>query len=961
MKHGRGSTMGHRLGLCLGVALVAAWTAGPPASAWMVNVDVEWIPVDGAKDFDMILDGHALITGGGKSSVTNPFPNPNIQQRVVSGGVPNVTASGVRFIGIDMGDPVPNACGGTCYHFGVFGDRQPTPPKIKSLYWTDGSGANIGWVPAPSVSFAHLGGDEVRVTVSNETTNAITVSQVGYRKLAIDSFSLQHLNRTLMPPGSFTAATGTCGGSAALAPGGSCEFNVSGVALGDDLVVFVESNPDPAPEVANPTGMWVAWHSGTYIPARKAYLGRIALRAIDPETRSLDPEITRFDMVAKTPFDEIAPVVGAPARFLSVRRNLYSPGSTKGGEGSGFSAFAFDLMLSTTGPGGMKLSYLRTDGRDAYADVRVKARIMPGASSGGKTTTIAQSDDFGGPVAIRIQPTGGSYYASVVTGTNSAAPIKSVIGLMKDSIDGSTQTALATATQWANGDDIVLDHNVPDPVPPAADPPLYSAKVYDVLLQAVGSTLTLTVAEVGNADHTVTLGASDDTYTEGYVGLRTQRNGELDYAVDDFGDGSVKFETIVQNYVIENPTAAPLAKVAVISAFESRIDDPGQDNGTLPDERSAMVMNDMEVGDVLQHLGFAVDTWGGEYELDQYTYAGACVDGPDTSVFPAPALNTYDLLWITGTGWSGAMRDQAPWIATPLVFSENAGGGPLFCGGSSFDEPAHAGDPCAASGNIERRLGMYPDNAGDFSGGGGSVWGGNLGAAAQDLRIISAGEYNGQGDPTHPIVAGFPSGDTPIQVYAEMWRHMQYAGTPPAAGAKALAVERVRGAVPGAAGDGQVNPGRVAWGIMVADAGGAREIDPALGAAAPQQTFAARAAFLFIGDQVFHKLSITGYEIARRAAYWAMNQPIPTSPWMAYGDFNEDGDVDLEDFLHFQTCFNGPNRPYSFENGCTDADIDGDGDVDLVDFLDFQACFNGPNRPANAGCPQPPISIPGAM
>jgi hypothetical protein len=67
-------------------------------------------------------------------------------------------------------------------------------------------------------------------------------------------------------------------------------------------------------------------------------------------------------------------------------------------------------------------------------------------------------------------------------------------------------------------------------------------------------------------------------------------------------------------------------------------------------------------------------------------------------------------------------------------------------------------------------------------------------------------------------------------------------------------------------------------------------------------------------------------------------------------DFDDDGDVDLADFGHFQSCFNGPNRPPAQATGCDDADVDSDGDVDLADFGVFQGCFNGPNRPAGAGC-----------
>jgi len=61
-------------------------------------------------------------------------------------------------------------------------------------------------------------------------------------------------------------------------------------------------------------------------------------------------------------------------------------------------------------------------------------------------------------------------------------------------------------------------------------------------------------------------------------------------------------------------------------------------------------------------------------------------------------------------------------------------------------------------------------------------------------------------------------------------------------------------------------------------------------------------------------------------------------------DADGDRDVDLDDFLHFQDCFNGPNRAPK-KAGCESFDFDLDADVDLSDFLKFQDCFNGPNRP----------------
>lgn len=69
------------------------------------------------------------------------------------------------------------------------------------------------------------------------------------------------------------------------------------------------------------------------------------------------------------------------------------------------------------------------------------------------------------------------------------------------------------------------------------------------------------------------------------------------------------------------------------------------------------------------------------------------------------------------------------------------------------------------------------------------------------------------------------------------------------------------------------------------------------------------------------------------------------------GDFDADGDVDMDDFSRFQMCFAGPNRPSLLPSQCGGQDLDGDSDVDLMDFSLFQTCFNGPNRPAAASCP----------
>ncbi|MHC4443312.1 MAG: glycoside hydrolase family 9 protein [Planctomycetota bacterium] len=78
---------------------------------------------------------------------------------------------------------------------------------------------------------------------------------------------------------------------------------------------------------------------------------------------------------------------------------------------------------------------------------------------------------------------------------------------------------------------------------------------------------------------------------------------------------------------------------------------------------------------------------------------------------------------------------------------------------------------------------------------------------------------------------------------------------------------------------------------------------------------------------------------------YALGVNVSSMP-LAASDFDRDGDVDQEDFGHFQICLSGDTRPY--EPGCDDADLHTDGDVDQDDFIVFQSCMNGANQPP--GC-----------
>jgi len=66
-------------------------------------------------------------------------------------------------------------------------------------------------------------------------------------------------------------------------------------------------------------------------------------------------------------------------------------------------------------------------------------------------------------------------------------------------------------------------------------------------------------------------------------------------------------------------------------------------------------------------------------------------------------------------------------------------------------------------------------------------------------------------------------------------------------------------------------------------------------------------------------------------------------------DFNGDGDVDQDDFGHFQACLSGSTVAQN-EPACLDAHLDEDVDVDRDDFAILQACFSGADVPADPAC-----------
>jgi hypothetical protein len=62
-----------------------------------------------------------------------------------------------------------------------------------------------------------------------------------------------------------------------------------------------------------------------------------------------------------------------------------------------------------------------------------------------------------------------------------------------------------------------------------------------------------------------------------------------------------------------------------------------------------------------------------------------------------------------------------------------------------------------------------------------------------------------------------------------------------------------------------------------------------------------------------------------------------------FGDLDEDGDVDLDDYAFQAFCMAGPGYAYVPDHDCLDTDLDADTDVDMRDFGLFQQTFADPN------------------
>ena len=73
-------------------------------------------------------------------------------------------------------------------------------------------------------------------------------------------------------------------------------------------------------------------------------------------------------------------------------------------------------------------------------------------------------------------------------------------------------------------------------------------------------------------------------------------------------------------------------------------------------------------------------------------------------------------------------------------------------------------------------------------------------------------------------------------------------------------------------------------------------------------------------------------------------------PALGSGDFEFDGDIDLDDFAEFVPCLGGPGEGLT-PGGCGVFDFELDGDVDLRDFAAFQIRSSGSGPIGGKGAP----------
>ncbi len=106
-------------------------------------------------------------------------------------------------------------------------------------------------------------------------------------------------------------------------------------------------------------------------------------------------------------------------------------------------------------------------------------------------------------------------------------------------------------------------------------------------------------------------------------------------------------------------------------------------------------------------------------------------------------------------------------------------------------------------------------------------------------------------------------------------------------------------------------------------------------------------------DQIWYRFQeVTDFNIEywrgnTQDAYYSIAVPGPNETPVS-ADFDGDGDVDQEDFGHFQVCLTGSGG--AIVSGCENAVLDGDTDVDAADLAVFVNCISGADVPVDPDC-----------
>ena len=96
----------------------------------------------------------------------------------------------------------------------------------------------------------------------------------------------------------------------------------------------------------------------------------------------------------------------------------------------------------------------------------------------------------------------------------------------------------------------------------------------------------------------------------------------------------------------------------------------------------------------------------------------------------------------------------------------------------------------------------------------------------------------------------------------------------------------------------------------------------------------AAAGHIHVGYAMTLEEAVLATEVTVRTLTGYLDEVIPV------GDYDHDGEVDLQDFEHFPSCVTGPTG-LSDHPACRAFDAELDGDVDLLDFARIQVVFDG--------------------